>query len=138
MIGAFFSLVYAFSFLLLAFDLLDNFRNEERKDKQPYGKENLERQQFNPVFGNPHISQCTDEKGEDKGPDDDAQARTEKIVPKTYLGKAHTEIHGCEWKVEKPQVQCSGKSVPLNGIVIFLQLIPNQRGCKFSTQSTPN
>ncbi len=56
-----------------------------------------------------------------------------KVVPKTHLGKAHTEIHGCEWKVEKPQVQGGGKSVPLNRIVIFLQLIPNQRGCKFST-----
>jgi hypothetical protein len=31
------------TFLLLTFDLFDNFRNEERKDKQPYGKENLER-----------------------------------------------------------------------------------------------
>jgi len=37
------------TFLLLTFDLLYNFWNEERKDKQPYGKENLERPQFTPV-----------------------------------------------------------------------------------------
>jgi hypothetical protein len=34
---------------LLTFDLFYHFRNKERKDKQPYGKENLERQQFTPV-----------------------------------------------------------------------------------------
>ena len=38
-----------FSFLLLTFYLFDNFRNEERKDKQPYGKENLARQQITQV-----------------------------------------------------------------------------------------
>jgi hypothetical protein len=38
-----------FSFLLLTFYLFDNFRNEERKDKQPYGKENLDRQQITQV-----------------------------------------------------------------------------------------
>ena len=125
-------------FLPFRLNLLDYFRNEEGENKQPYGEEYFKGKEFSPVSGDPDILQRPYEEGEDKSSHDDAQACPRKVIPKTHFGEAHAEIHGGKGEIDKPQVKSRSKAVPLNGVVIFFELISDQRGGKFSSKGATN
>jgi hypothetical protein len=62
--------------------------------------------------------------GEDKGPHDDAESRAEEVVPEPDLRNTHAEIHRCEGKIDKTEIEHCGKTVSLDGVVIFLSACP--------------
>ena len=111
---------------LLPLHLFDDLGNEEREDEQADGKENLERDQLAPVAGDPDLFEGADEEGEYEGADDDAQTGAHEIVHEPHFGQPHAEIHGGKRKINQTQIQHCGKTVALNGVIIFFQFVSYQ------------
>jgi hypothetical protein len=64
----------------------DNLGNKEGENKKGNGEKHFEGKEFSPVSGNPDIFQGSNEKSEDKGSHDDAESRSEKIIPEVDFG----------------------------------------------------
>jgi len=62
-------------------DLFNDFGNEEGKDNETHGEENLEGDKPIPIAAGPDLLKGAHEESEDKGSHDDAQSGTEKIIP---------------------------------------------------------
>ena len=108
------------------FDLFDDPGNRKRENKQADREKHLKRYQSGPVARGPDFFEGSDKKRENKGSDNDTQAGTGKIVPKMHLGQPHPKIHGGKREVHQAQVQHGGKSVALDGIVVFFEPVSNQ------------
>ncbi len=114
-------------FFKLPYDL----RDKERKNEERKGKKDLQREELTPVTTGPNLFDSTNEKGENKRPDDDAQPGAEKVVPEPDLCKPHSEIHSCEGEIDKTQVEHRSKSVPFDSVIVFLESVSDEGGGKF-------
>src|SRR5208337_55900 len=117
---------------------LDNFRNEERKHKEAKGKENLPGEKFCPPTVCPNLLYCSDEECKDKGPHDNAQGRSGKIISETHFSEAHPEVHGRKREIDKAQIEYGCKTVSLDPVIVFFQFVPDERGGKISSEIAPD
>lgn len=98
----YFGAIGALPGLTLLFELIDDLRDEKRKDKKAHRKEDFKGKQLLPIPANPNFFEGPNKKGENKRPNDDAQSGAEEIVPESDLCQSHAEIHGSEWKINEP------------------------------------
>jgi hypothetical protein len=123
---------------LLPSELPNDPWNEKREDEENQGEKNFKGEQPTPITARPYLLEGPYKKSKDERSDQDTQSRSQEIVAKTHLRQSHPKVHGCEWEIDEAQIEDRGKSVPFNGIVIFLEAITNQRGSEFSAEGTPN
>src|SRR3990172_5907742 len=119
-------------------DLLDDFRDEERKDEQGDGKDDFRGEQASPVAAHPDIPERSDEEGEHEDPHQDSQPGSENIIQEADPGQPHTEVHGGEREVDQAQVEHRRETVALDGIVVFLELVAHERCGHFPSEGPPD